>query len=150
MTVADTLDFLVGTWTVERLIDDHRSGIRGRFDGTAVLLPEEGAEPVTRASYQEAGELRFGEHTGPASRRLTYVRSGGAVLLYFADGRPYTDLDLRSGTWETEHPCVADLYAVRTEVCAPDELRERWRVRGPDKDYDAVTVLRRQPARPAT
>jgi hypothetical protein len=147
MVVSDTLDFLVGTWTVDRSIEDHRAEVSGSFRGTAVLagLPAgEGAAIVSRASYQETGELRYGDHTGPASRRLEYVRLGGAVMLYFANGRPYVDLDLRSGRWRTEHPCVADLYEVLTEVRSPDEVYETWRVRGPDKDYDAVTTLRRR------
>jgi hypothetical protein len=146
MVVTDTLGFLVGTWTVDRSVEDHRSGISGCFQGTAVLagIPaEDGAEGVARASYHESGELRFGAHTGPASRRLEYVRLGGAVMLYFADGRPYTDLDLRPGAWRGEHQCVADHYDVRTVVRSQDELHEVWRVRGPDKDYDAATTLRR-------
>jgi Family of unknown function (DUF6314) len=144
MVVTDTLDFLVGTWKVERSIEDHSSGLSGHFQGTAVLagVPQDAAA-VTRASYQETGELRFGDHAGPARRGLDYVRADGAVMLYFADGRPYVDLDLRSGTWRAEHPCVADLYEVTTIVRSPDELRELWRVRGPDKNYDATTTLRR-------
>jgi hypothetical protein len=144
MVVTDTLGFLVGTWRVERSIEDHRSGLSGHFQGTAVLAGgPEGTAALTRAAYQETGELRFGDHVAPARRGLDYVRAEGAVLLYFADGRPYVDLDLRSGTWRAEHPCVADLYEVTTTVRSPDEVRELWRVRGPDKDYDAVTVLRR-------
>jgi hypothetical protein len=144
MVVTDTLDFLVGTWSVARSIEDHWSGLSGHFQGTAVLagVPE-GAAAVARASYQETGELRFGDHVGPARRGLDYVRADGAVMLYFADGRPYVDLDLRSGTWRAEHPCVADLYEVTTVVRSPDELQELWRVRGPDKNYDATTTLRR-------
>jgi hypothetical protein len=160
MVVSDTLGFLVGTWTVERSIDDHRSGISGHFQGQAVLVACPGGEAacpgeevarlatgaaaaVARASYQETGELRFGDHAGPARRGLDYVRQGGAVMLYFTNGRPYVDLDLRSGTWRAEHPCVADLYEVTTIVRSPDELQELWRVRGPDKNYDATTTLRR-------
>ena len=146
MVVTDTLDFLIGTWTVERSIDDHRSGISGHFEGTAVLagLPQDAAS-VARAPYQETGELRYGDHAGPARRSLDYVRRGGAVMLYFTNGRPYVGLDLRSGSWRAEHPCVADLYEVTTIVRTPDELQELWRVRGPDKNYDATTTLRRVP-----
>jgi hypothetical protein len=152
MVVSDTLSFFVGTWTVERSIDDHRSGISGHFQGQALLVAGPGAEaarpgaaaaPLARASYQETGELRFGAHAGPARRGLDYVRQGGAVMLYFTNGRPYVDLDLRSGTWRAEHPCAADLYEVTTIVRSPDELQELWRVRGPDKNYDATTTLRR-------
>ena len=144
--VSDTLEFLVGTRAVERSIEDHRSGISGHFEGQAVLVGHPAQQPagtVPRASYQETGELRFGGHAGPARRGLDYVRRGGAVMLYFTDGRPYVDLDLRSGTWRAAHPCVADLYEVTTIVRSADELQELWRVRGPDKNYDATTTLRR-------
>jgi hypothetical protein len=146
MVVIDTLDFLVGTWTVERSIEDHRSGISGYFQGRAVLVgsaAEEGTAAVARASYHEAGELRYGAHVGPAWRSLEFVRLSGAVMVYFTDGRPYIDLDLRSGAWQGEHQCVADHYEVRTVVRSLDELHELWRVRGPDTDYDATTTLRR-------
>jgi hypothetical protein len=146
MVVIDTLEFLAGTWTVDRSIEDHRSGVSGSFRGSAVLagIPgDDEAATISRASYYESGELRYGAHAGTAWRRLEYVRCGGAVLLYFTDGRPYTDLDLRSGSWRAEHQCVADHYEVRTMVRSPDELLELWRVRGPDKDYDASTTLRR-------
>jgi hypothetical protein len=146
MAVIDTLEFLVGAWTVDRSIEDHRSGISGSFLGSAVLAGiagQDDASAIARASYHETGELRFGAHAATAWRRLEYVRCGGAVLLYFTDGRPYTDLDLRSGAWRGEHQCVADHYEVRTLVRSQDELLELWRVRGPDKDYDATTTLRR-------
>jgi hypothetical protein len=55
----------------------------------------------------------------------------------------YVDLDLRSGTWRSLHPCAEDHYEIVTVVRSPDEVEERWRVRGPAKDYEAVTMLRR-------
>ena len=39
MEIADTLSFLLGQWTVERLLTDHRSGTDGRFEG-AVSISE--------------------------------------------------------------------------------------------------------------
>jgi hypothetical protein len=156
MVVTDTLEFLLGTWTVDRSIEDHRSGISGHFRGTAVFAPAEG-EPgveaegamaagsvaVARASFLETGELTYGGHATPARRGLDYIGRDGAALLYFTDGRLYIDLDLRAGAWRAEHLCSADRYEVRTVVRSRDQVREEWRVRGPGKDYDATTTLRR-------
>jgi hypothetical protein len=145
--IADTLGFLLGTWLVNRTIDDRRAGIRGSFDGTAVVGGSPGgdlAAPGARARYTETGTLRYAAHTGPAQRLLDATRlPGGAVLLSFTSGQPYIELDLSTGLCERRHPCAADTYDSVILVRSPDELEERWLVRGPAKDYTAVTTLRR-------
>jgi hypothetical protein len=157
VVIGDTLGFLVGAWTVTRLIEDRRSGLSGSFAGRATLVwaggepgplvwagGEPGPDATARASYREAGELRYGSYTGPAGRSLEYARLGeAAVMLYFPDGRPFTDLDLRRGRWRGSHLCGADRYDILTVALSRDLVQERWRVRGPAKDYDAVTTLRR-------
>ncbi len=145
--VADTLGFLLGTWQVTRTIDDRRAGIGGSFSGTAVLAGSPGADllaPGARARYTETGTLRYGMHTGPARRSLDVTRlEGGAVLLSFTSGLPYIELDLSTGVCERRHPCAEDTYGSAMLVRSADELEERWLVRGPAKDYSAVTTLRR-------
>jgi hypothetical protein len=147
MKVFDTLSFLVGQWTLERFFTDHRSGTDGRFEGTATITRSssgQGAGPGPRAHYEEVGVLRFGRHEGRASRSLELVRLESAVvMLYFTDGKPFVDLDLHCGRWRSTHPCGEDLYEILTVVRSPSELEERWRVRGPTEDYDAVAALRR-------
>ena len=69
--------------------------------------------------------------------------SGGAVMLYRPARQPYVDLDLTGGAWDAVHPCGADRYEVSTVVRSRDVVQEYWRVQGPDKDYTAVTTLRR-------
>lgn len=151
MVIADTFGFLSGTWTLTRSIDDRRAGIRGSFRGEATLAGVPGESTAgcgARAAYREDGELQFGAYRGRAGRSLGYERlDEAAVMLYFADGRPFTDLDLRSGAWRGSHLCGADHYEIITVVGSWDEVREHWRVRGPAKDYDASTTLRRA-ARP--
>jgi hypothetical protein len=143
--IDDTLDFLLGTWSVSRSIEDHRSSTSGSFDGTASFteLPLEEVADVTRgARYDEEGELRFAAFCGPTHRSLLYVQRGDArVEICFSDGRHYVDLDLRRGSWQTEHPCSEDLYEITTELRSRDQVEERWKVRGPTKDFDAVTTL---------
>jgi hypothetical protein len=145
--ILDTLAFLLGSWSLERSIEDHRSGTRGSFSGSATLVwagAEPGLASVRRARYDEAGELRFGAHTGPASRHLEYARQdGAAVMIYFADGRPFTDLDLRGGAWSTVHDCDEDRYEITTILRSDRVVEERWRVRGPSLSYDAITTLMR-------
>ena len=144
--IRSTIDFLVGTWKVDREIEDHRSRTHGSFHGTAtVVAAEPGQRPgERRACYVEAGQLRFGAHRAPASRRLEYVRGDGdLVQVRFADGRPFIDLDLRSGQWQAVHQCGADRYELTTTVLSAGVIAERWHVQGPAKDYDAVTTLTR-------
>jgi uncharacterized protein DUF6314 len=145
VVINDTLGFLAGRWSLTRSLQDRRSGIAGSFEGTAVLA---GAQPGTqlpagvRAHYQEIGQLRFGCYRGPAQRSLECTQlDNGAVMLHFAGGRPFIDLDLRNGLWRAAHPCGDDHYEITTFVRSCDVVHEHWRVRGPAKDYDAIATL---------
>jgi hypothetical protein len=146
MEIIDTFKFLLGTWALERSIVDLRSGIRGIFEGSATLVeaPNGRCNLSSRARYDETGDLHFGAHTGPASRSLEYTPlNRKAVQLYFTDGRPFTDLDLRSGAWRSTHQCGQDRYEVSTFVRSHSEVLEHWRVQGPEKHYQATATLRR-------
>jgi hypothetical protein len=136
-----TIAFLRGAWSVERQLTDHRCGARGSFTGRAEFLAT--ADPgVLR--YAEQGELRFGDHRGPASRALLYRElPDGAADVRFADGRAFYRLDLCSGTWTARHDCGQDRYVVSHLVLGAGWLEERWEVTGPRKAYDSVTTLRR-------
>ncbi len=151
MEVADTFGFLLGSWLVSRSIEDRRSGLSGSFEGSALLvIPPEWQARGVWARYDESGTLRFGGRSGPASRTLGYMRRfDGTVAVFFPDGRPYIDIDLRTGSCERDHPCAEDSYRLVFTVRSLDEFEERWEVRGPEKDYCAVTTLRRQPPDPA-
>lgn len=144
MPVIDTLAFVCGGWQLDRVLTDHRSGIEGRFTGHALVAAAPG-QPGEWC-YTEHGELRFAAHTGPASRRLRYqARPDGTVAVRFADGRPFYVLDLRTGQARAEHGCGPDHYLLTHQVLSPDLLEEEWRVRGPGKDYRAITRLARKP-----
>ncbi|MFI5933127.1 DUF6314 family protein [Actinoplanes sp. NPDC051494] len=140
-TVADLtpMRFLHGEWSVHREISDHRSGQSGVFAGKASF-----AWSGDELSYHEDGELSFGAHRGPASRRLIYrAASGYAVAVHFGDGRPFYVLDLSDRKWDADHLCGADLYTVRGRVSGPDSYTEQWHAGGPSKDYDLFTTYRR-------
>lgn len=146
MQVSDTLAFLRGCWALERELRDYRSGMTGRFTGRALVTPAGGPE----VSYRESGELQFGTHNGPAQRCLTFrPQPGGAAEVRFADGRFFYLLDLRSGRWQAEHGCGDDHYLLAHRVLGADLLEEQWRVRGPAKDYLAITRLQRKPLQDA-
>ena len=145
MEIPDTLGFLLGTWELIRSYTDHRSQAASSFQGQAVLAMDATAG-AGRAWYEETGQLSLGSHRGPASRSLEYLRRpDGTVMLYRPGRQPYVDLDLASGAWDAVHPCGADRYEISTIVRSRDVVQEYWRVRGPDKDYTAVTTLRRVP-----
>lgn len=147
MEIMDTLGFLLGTWQVDRSIEDHQSGTQGSFEGTATFTEAAfGSDTHTegRARYEESGELHFGDHVGQTHRGLDYVRSDTAtVALLFTDGRPFVDLDLSAGAWQSTHLCGDDRYEITTHVRSADLIEERWWVAGPTKDYEAVTILTR-------
>lgn len=147
MEIADTFEFLLGRWSLDRTLTDGRSGDLGSFRGTGELRPATPASVFGRdcvARYQELGRLRYGSYDGTARRTLDYLRTdGGAVVVNFSDGRRYIGLDLRNGVCQAEHPCGDDLYEIGFRVCARDLIEERWRVRGPRKNYEARTVWRR-------
>jgi Family of unknown function (DUF6314) len=160
MRVSDTLAFAAGHWRIERVLADHRSGTPGRFTGSATLSepvpgepgpgepgPGEADDPGPTLSgpalcYLETGELRFGTHTGPATRTLRYQgRPDGTVDVRFADGHLFYRLDLRSGRCVAVHQCHADRYEITYLVLSENAMEERWQVQGPGKDYQATATL---------
>ncbi len=146
MRVTDTLAFMRGGWQLDRVLTDHRSGTRGRFTGLALVSPAAAGLSPGEWQYTETGELVFGAHSGPATRRLRYQEQpGGTVAVRFADGRPFYVLDLRSGYCQAEHGCGPDHYLLSHRVLGAGLLEEQWRVRGPDKDYLAITRMERKP-----
>lgn len=155
MRVTDTLAFVRGGWHLDRVLTDYRTGTEGWFTGAALVAPAPpdpleppGGPPEQPGEwrYTEHGELRFAAHTGPASRQLRYqARPDGTVAVRFADGRPFYVLDLRTGQAQAEHGCGPDHYLLSHRVLAADLLEEEWRVRGPAKDYRAITRLARKP-----
>ncbi len=139
-----TVDYLSGDWNVVRRISDHRTGQVGSFCGTASFSPCEAPENGRLLAYSETGQLRLGNHRGPATRSLL-VRDldDGTADVRFADGREFYRLDLRTGTCEAAHPCRADQYQVTVTRLSADSYAETWRVAGPSKDYELISTYTR-------
>ncbi|MEV5596774.1 DUF6314 family protein [Streptomyces sp. NPDC052496] len=163
--VPDAAAYLAGWWTIDRTVLDVRTGTQGTFRGTAHFRPvgpgdpgrtgcigQTGGvgDPAAGAAllHVEEGELTWNGSTAPAARTLRlYPHPDGTADVTFADGRPFHDLDLRTGHWTTRHPCAADLYDGEFTVVSAGEWHLTWRVGGPAKEQVLRSVYRRA-ARP--
>ncbi|MEV0368917.1 DUF6314 family protein [Streptomyces sp. NPDC050636] len=140
--VPDAAAYLAGRWSVDRVVCDLRDGTEGRFHGTADFRPDAAGEGLL---HIEEGELTWGGTVHPASRTLRLrPRPDGTAAVAFADGRPFHDLDLRTGRWTAVHPCAADRYEGSFTVVSADEWLLEWRVGGPHKDQLLRSVYRRR------
>jgi len=139
--VPDAAAYLRGRWSIERTVYDLRAGAEGSFRGTAEFRPDPAGPGML---HLEEGRLRWGGAEQPASRTLRLrPRPDGTAEVDFADGRPFHDLDLRTGRWSTVHPCAADRYAGTFTVTGADTWHLEWRVAGPAKDQLLRSEYRR-------
>ncbi|WP_144764692.1 DUF6314 family protein [Curtobacterium sp. 9128] len=124
---------LLGTWTLDRLVQDRRAGTSGTVTGTTTLALT-GPDVVT---WTEVGTLVFDGRTTPVSRTLLVRRSDTGWAVHFADGRPFHDW-----VWGSPvlHDCAPDTY---TGVLGGDATRwtVRWDTLGPAKDHRLDSVL---------
>lgn len=134
--VADTLGFLAGRWRVTRTVRDLAGADEGYFAGHTEFSPLDGG-----LLHEEAGEFTWQGVTRPATRTLRFMAGAepGTADVRFADGRPFHDLDLRSGRYIAGHPCAADFYRGEFTVTDADHWRSVWRVGGPKKDLVLTT-----------
>ncbi|MGW1781074.1 DUF6314 family protein [Streptomyces sp. NPDC002143] len=135
--VPDVLAYLAGSWRVTRSVRDRASGDEGRFDGVSVF----GASDDGGLLQHESGTFVWLGVARPAERTLRFLPgpTPGTADVRFADGRPFHDLDLRTGRHIADHPCSADLYRGEFTVRDADHWRTVWRVAGPAKDLLLTT-----------
>ncbi|WP_129293061.1 DUF6314 family protein [Streptomyces lydicus] len=139
--VPDAAAYFFGRWSIERSVCDLRTGAEGSFRGTADFRPDPAGEGLL---HIEEGRLRWGAAVHPASRTLRLrPRPDGTAEIRFADGRPFHDLDLRTGRWRAVHPCAADRYEGEFTVTGADTWQLEWRVGGPAKDQLLRSAYRR-------
>jgi hypothetical protein len=140
--VPAVLTYLAGSWRVERSVRDLASGDTGRFCGATVFSPLEGGGLL----HHESGTFVWQGVPRPAERMLRFLpgSSPGTADVRFSDGRPFHDLDLRTGHHIADHPCAADLYRGEFTVRDEDHWRTVWRVRGPAKDLVLTTDYTRE------
>ncbi|MEU8913834.1 DUF6314 family protein [Streptomyces nigrescens] len=139
--VPDVAAYLSGRWSIERTVHDLRTGAEGSFRGTAEFRPDAAGGGLL---HSEEGQLSWGGTVAPVSRTLRVrPRPDGTAAIEFADGRPFHDLDLRTGRWTALHPCAADRYEGTFTAVGPDTWHLEWRVGGPAKDQLLCSVYRR-------
>ncbi|MFE4667618.1 DUF6314 family protein [Streptomyces sp. NPDC056716] len=141
--VPNPLAYLAGRWRVERTVRDLGGGDEGRFTGTTVFEALAGGGLL----HRESGTFVWQGVARPAERTLRFLPGAmpGTADVRFADGRPFHDLDLRTGRHTAGHPCSADLYRGEFTVTDADHWRTLWRVGGPAKDLLLVTGYAREP-----
>ncbi len=133
------LDYFLGTWHVERTITDALSDDNGTFEGIAIFTPGDDC-----VEFEEIGVMQLGAYRGRARRRLLYRHgSGSSIDVSFVDGHHFVSIDLSSDTSRDVHLCERDRYDITTVVHSHDRFDERWRVSGPSKDYEALTLFGR-------
>lgn len=127
--ISDLGAYLSGSWSVLRVVTDHRRAECGSFLGWAIF---HGAPDGL--SYDEAGWLALGNHRGAASQSYRYdLPRPDVAEVRFDDGRPFHRLDLSTGRCQARHLCGADLYDGAFEVLGEYQWRVVWRVTGPHK-----------------
>jgi hypothetical protein len=149
------LSALVGTWQFERTIRHFGADARvERVRGTvryAVAGPR-----LDAVRYREDGvfTLPNGREID-VFREYEYAVNHDDLEIYFVEGglRTYLFLGLQfqpqsdQGYWEatSDHLCIQDLYRgtfkVHLDGIAASKVVMTYRVKGPNKDYESVTVL---------
>ncbi|MGW7072444.1 DUF6314 family protein [Streptomyces sp. NPDC054855] len=139
--VPDVLAYLAGTWQVERTARDLAGNAEGYFSGMTVFTPSDDGGLL----HHESGTFTWRGTPRPAERTLRFVPGNDPATAHvlFADGRPFHDLDLRTGRHTADHPCALDLYRGEFEVYDERRWRMRWRVAGPAKDLILTTAYTR-------
>lgn len=129
---------LLGSWSLDRRIEDHRSGALLHVTGTTVLE----RTGVGEVRWQEEGRLeRADGHRAPVSRVLRILRAGDdGWSVHLPDGAPFH-------RWEVDAPlvhlCGRDVYRGRMELSGALRWSLTWQVTGPAKDYRSTSVLSR-------
>ncbi len=146
MRATSPLD-LLGSWRLERIIEDRLADAELRVVGTTVLHPAD-ERAKERVRWHEQGLLTRTDGAGSPCEvhRTLYVvppdeaAPAGPWWVRFDDGRPFHPW---SPGLEVEHPCGHDLYRGLVEVDGPDAWRVTWHCTGPAKDYTMRSRLTR-------
>lgn len=125
---------LLGTWVLNRLVDDLRAGERRDVRGTATLV----LESPDRVRWTEEGLMTWADQSVPVGRTLYVDRRAGSWYVHFADGRPFHPWAVGQ---PVDHPCSPDHYRglVTTEGDPVTAWTVEWHAVGPDKHYRMTT-----------
>jgi Family of unknown function (DUF6314) len=141
LSVPDLACFLSGRWHICRRIIDQRSGVTGRFMGTAIFTPAPGG-----LRYDEWGILIYGLFREEAGQTYQFAIGphSGVAEVHFADGRHFHTCDLLFGLAHVAHECAPDRYWGRYRVSSHGEWTLVWKVAGPRKRMLIATRYARE------
>jgi hypothetical protein len=143
---------LIGSWDFDRTIVHFSNNNRERVHGTIRYSRPK----LDYVLYREDGLYQISEYKSlPVFREYEYVCNGDMLEIYFVEGgeRAHLFLSLKfqeqtsDGYWvaTSDHLCIKDLYKanfkIKLEGVKATELIISYRVKGPAKDYEAVTVM---------
>lgn len=135
MTILGSHDF-AGTWRLARRITDRTNGQIGHLHGSVQLTQTEQGG----LHYQEEGQLQLGGgQIMQATRAYHWQFEGTAVVVRFADGKPFHQFVPSGHVAGTDHPCGDDFYTVRYDFRRWPVWQAVWSVTGPRKDYVSVS-----------
>lgn len=132
------LQAFLGTWDIERSIEDRLAGQQGRFGGQAVFAAGE-----FWIDYHESGTIVLGSAPAlAATRAYRWLEDGEEIEVRFGDGRPFHRFRPGDAAPEAVHQCPPDLYRVRYDFRQWPAWEAIWDVRGPRKDYCMLSRFR--------
>ena len=133
------LDAFVGTWSIDRSIEDIAAGRNGTFAGHGTYR-REGSILV----YEEAGTISFPDYPAMAAQRSYRWRDGGdgSIVVDFADGRFFHRFYADETRPNAAHHCPPDRYQVSYDFSRWPRWNAEWRVLGPRKNYLTVSTFR--------
>lgn len=132
MSAPSHLDAFLGTWRLDRTIEDRRAGQTLSFAGLAkVTKTPEGA------TYWEGGVLTLPNGPLHGERRYHWAPVEHGVAVFFEDGRTFHSFSFRAA--EADHLCGDDLYRVTYDFAQWPKWTATWRVEGPRKNYTSVS-----------
>jgi hypothetical protein len=139
--VTETLAPFIGTWRLQRTIEDFRD------TGTSVFAGEACFEPSPSGlNYVERGRWQSETLSGLTGERR-YRWSGdarGKISVFFENGAPFHEFFFQDGSDANgTHFCDPDTYQVFYTFSFPDTWTAVWQVKGPRKDYRSHTTYSR-------
>jgi len=129
------LDAFLGNWSVRRKIVDYRTGGVFSFEGKAVL---------TNTSFEEQGQIDYGDNAFSAERAYRIQADGDSISVLFPNGARFIELS-PAVSQAVHHHCGQDTYIGRFFFRDREAWAERWRVSGPRKHYASLAHYRRLP-----
>ncbi|SFJ54227.1 DUF6314 family protein [Jannaschia pohangensis] len=134
-SAAACLAALRGEWRLVRVIR-HVGGPTARFRGHATWGDGDGG-----LTCHEEGTLVIDGAAPVTATRMTLWRAEGeGIAVAFGDGRPFHVIDWTEGhRIQAAHDCPPDDYRLTYDFGVWPNWSVRWRVRGPRKDYRALS-----------